>query len=132
MSLLEKCILVVDDQQLVRDMIVSILESQGYAVQSAKDGQEAANLFYRCPERIALVITDFDMPRKNGMQLAMELRVAQPMLPIVVMSGTFTQYEEVAGISCISKPFSIKALLGEVEKQLETVNSDGMIPDLVG
>ena len=61
-------------------------------------------------------MTDLAMPRKNGIELIRDLRAVKPELPVLVMSGNFSSVptEDLAGISCISKPFNLATLLREV------------------
>jgi CheY-like chemotaxis protein len=115
-------ILVVDDESFVRDFVAHVLEHQGYIVQRAADGQEAAELFQKQAERVALVVTDLDMPRKNGLELVREIKAIRPELPVLAMSGNLQKWEEeLKGISRLAKPFAVKTLLKEVEKHLGTI-----------
>ena len=114
-------ILVVEDEATVRDFVARILVRKGYAVRCAADGQAAADLFHDDPEGVGLLLTDLDMPRKNGSQLIYEMRSIRPELPVLVMSGSLDEWsEELLGIPCIAKPFTLDTLLRAVEKYLKT------------
>lgn len=84
-------ILVVEDDALVRGLIVDVLAEAGYATSEASCAAEALDLFSRRPEiagEIALVITDVDMPGEiDGIGLAARLKAAWPWLGIVITSG---------------------------------------------
>ena len=114
-------ILVVDDDPSLRLLVTTFLQQHGYQVHPAIDGQAAADLFYSEAGRIGLVLTDWDMPRKNGLELAQEVRALRPELPVILMSGNLPpEQRELAGMAFISKPFLVHTLLHEVEKHFKT------------
>src|SRR5690606_21826390 len=77
-------VLVIDDDPIIRHLIVAALEGAGYQVLEASSGREGAMLFRHCPTDV--VITDLVMPDDSlGMVLAM--RQAHPALPFVLISG---------------------------------------------
>ena len=78
-------ILVVDDDQQVREMIKLTLERDGYEVVEAGDGNEAIDVY--CREEFDLVITDIVMPGKEGIETIMELRGINPKAKIIAISG---------------------------------------------
>ncbi len=84
-------VLVVEDDVLVRDLIVEILGDAGYAMSEAACGDEAFDLFCRQPDlaaEIAAVVTDIDMPGEiDGLGLAARLNKAWPRIGVVVTSG---------------------------------------------
>ena len=65
-------ILVVDDDENVRDIVCDVLTELGYAAEPARDGADALDRFR--PGHYGLVVTDFGMPTMNGLQLACRLR----------------------------------------------------------
>lgn len=78
-------ILVVDDEDLVRQATGRMLESLGYSVLTAGSGREALDQFD--PNRFALLLLDVAMPGMDGLELRRQLRSQDPELPIVMMSG---------------------------------------------
>jgi CheY-like chemotaxis protein len=78
-------ILVVDDEQIVRDLLRTVLEHDGHTVDEATDGQEALDLHARNSYDVAIV--DLIMPRKNGLDTVLELRAQRPETRLVVMTG---------------------------------------------
>jgi len=80
-------ILVVDDEAGVRKITRISLEHAGYRVLLAADGDEALEAFAGHRAAIALVVTDLNMPRKNGMALIAELLSLERNLPILVSTG---------------------------------------------
>jgi PAS domain S-box-containing protein len=88
-SMLEGCgnLLFVDDDEAVRTMGAEILESFGFSVITAVDGQDAIELFAETPDAFDAVVTDFSMPRKNGQDLILACMAIRPDLPTVLCSG---------------------------------------------
>jgi CheY-like chemotaxis protein len=78
-------ILVVDDHQDTRDLLLVILKTEGYDVMLAADGEEALARYRERPADV--VILDMIMPRKNGVTTIRELRAEFPAVTIVAMSG---------------------------------------------
>jgi two-component system cell cycle sensor histidine kinase/response regulator CckA len=107
-------ILVVEDEEMVRDWIVRFLEQQGYRCLAAVDGVEALQVMQAHTESIDLVVSDLLMPRMNGRELAEHLAGVQPDIPMLFLSG-FTDDEMVrrnllqSGAAFLQKPFDPQA-----------------------
>jgi two-component system, cell cycle sensor histidine kinase and response regulator CckA len=82
-----KQLLFADDDQSVRQAWATLLERQGWAVTTARDGEEAWALFKRGAPRFDLVLTDLSMPKLDGAGLAKRIRATESPPPIVLMSG---------------------------------------------
>jgi DNA-binding response OmpR family regulator len=117
-------ILVVDDEEIIRNLINIILKQAGYCVRMACNGEEASQLLNQSvPE---LLITDLVMPEKSGTQLIQEVRSQHPAIPIIALSGAQSDqpgvYLEMAksfGANYVlAKPFSLGELLGLVKEAL--------------
>src|SRR6266436_9757268 len=78
-------ILVVEDDGLERNLICQVLRGEGHETIEASDGAEALELLYA--QRFDLVITDFVMPRLNGLKFVDQLHPLQPRLPIIFITG---------------------------------------------
>ncbi|HEY4090388.1 MAG TPA: response regulator [Luteibacter sp.] len=78
-------IMMVDDDDLVRDTTVEMLEDLGYDVVTARSGAEALRLLVDHP--VDVVVTDHAMPHMTGAQLAMQLRDRSPSLPVIIATG---------------------------------------------
>jgi len=111
-------ILVVDDEDVIRDTLADILEAQGYPVQTASNGAEALEAIQDA--RPSIVVTDVHMPRMDGVRLVEELRERGYDPPIVVVTGTMRSADEVMKAvrvdECILKPFDINTLLDAIER----------------
>jgi len=80
-------ILVVEDEDIVRNVVVSKLKKNGYEVLTAANGPEALDLVERYPRGIHLMITDVVMPQMNGRELAEAAAPKRPDMAILYMSG---------------------------------------------
>lgn len=80
-------ILFVEDDEDQLETTPRILESLGYQVTALASPKEALQVVGREPTRFDLMITDFDMPHTNGIELARQVQVVAPKLPVMVVSG---------------------------------------------
>jgi len=78
-------ILVIDDDDQVRDVLRQMLEHEGYEVEDASDGSAGLQLFRE--KGIDLVITDILMPGMGGVETIMELRLLSPSVKVIAISG---------------------------------------------
>jgi PAS domain S-box-containing protein len=117
-------ILVVEDEEIIRKMIVKVLETHGYRVLDAADGVEALALARRQPDEIHLLVTDVVMPQMDGVELAATLGKQRPGLRVLFSSGYSEGIMGHGGVldgdtHFIQKPFTIEELLDHVRKALE-------------
>jgi len=117
-------ILVVDDEELVRNLVKSLLESHGYKVLQAASGAAALDLISRYPHPLHLVLTDVVMPGMNGSELSDRLALLRPNLKILYMSANPRDIlaqgnEPGSSPAYLQKPFTVKALLMRVRSLLE-------------
>jgi CheY-like chemotaxis protein len=118
-------ILVVDDNEDVRDIVCYVLTELGYVTEPARDGADALDRFR--PGRYRLVVTDLGMPTMNGLQLACRLRALEPAIPILMFSGAAAPEQLAAfGITLIRKP-DVEALTGLIVRTLQ--RRDGSVTD---
>ncbi|KAB0494241.1 response regulator [Pseudomonas vancouverensis] len=108
-------ILVVEDDNIVRMLIVDVLEELEYEVLEA-DGSEQAILHLENDSQIVdLMMTDVGLPIMNGRELAIYARGLRPDLPILFASGYAESIEVPEGMHVIGKPFSIDQLRDKVK-----------------
>jgi len=117
-------ILLIEDDDLVRNMLSLTLTHFGHTVIEAKNGKEGLQLF---PQVNAdLLITDLVMPEKEGFEILLELRNHRPPVKIIVISGGLrgetANYLEMAkrlgAAKALAKPFSNVALLAAIDEVL--------------
>ncbi|MHB9075063.1 MAG: response regulator [Desulfobaccales bacterium] len=82
-----KTILVVENGEMLRPLICEILSKEGYNVLEAQDGDEALLVWQRNQGPIDLVLTDVVMPNMSGKALVEHLRLLQPEIKVIYMSG---------------------------------------------
>jgi CheY-like chemotaxis protein len=117
-------ILLVEDNDAVRDVARRSLASRGYVVLEAFDGADAIDVAAATTGPIDLLVTDVVMPRATGPQLAAQLAVVRPGLKVLYMSG-YTDQTVVPlslagpGTGFIQKPFTREGLAGAVRDLLE-------------
>lgn len=118
-------ILVVDDEQMIRDFARDALELRGYSVMTAENGEEAVALFKERNGDIKLVLLDVAMPVMNGEETFRELRRIRPDVRAILSSG-FSEQDAVAHftgrglVGFLHKPYLINDLYNAVETALET------------
>jgi PAS domain S-box-containing protein len=117
-------VLLVEDEEVVRETAMEILQECGYLVLHAKDGEEALQLAHQHLGEIHLMLTDVVMPRMSGRELTEELTLLRPDIKVLYMSG-YTDDAIVhhgvldEGTAFIGKPFSIEALGRKVREMLD-------------
>jgi CheY-like chemotaxis protein len=119
-------ILVVEDEQPLRGLLVQILTTAGYSVETAEDGVAALEILRR--EKFDLVLLDIWMPRMNGLEVlaALKQEAAQNPIPspkVIVVTADNTPETLLTSIreqayQYVSKPFSPKAVVELVEQVL--------------
>lgn len=117
-------VLVVDDEEMVRNLMATVLEDAGFEVLTASDGVEALEVFEANADSIRLILLDMMMPRMNGEEVYTEIRAKRPDTSIILMSG-FSEEQVTRGIpgddaKFLKKPFQITALLDTVQKMLDS------------
>jgi PAS domain S-box-containing protein len=80
-------VLIIDDEQMVADIGVIMLEHLGYKVTAKTSALEALDVFRAKPEEFDLIITDYTMPHMNGIDLARELLLLRPDIPVILCTG---------------------------------------------
>ena len=118
MSATASTILVVEDDAIVRMLIVDVLEELEFTVLEAADAEEALNTVQDGDKVIDLMMTDVGLPDMDGKQLATKVRELRPSLPILFASGYAENIDVPAGMQVIAKPFSIDQLRDKVKSML--------------
>jgi DNA-binding NtrC family response regulator len=114
-------ILVVDDDSGVRDVVRSMLESEGYLVSVAQNGREALNSLKT--EDFQVLITDLVMPEQEGIETIKIVRRDYPAVKVIAMSGAFGgDYLRIAGYlgahGTLAKPLQMSSVLKVVADAL--------------
>jgi two-component system, cell cycle sensor histidine kinase and response regulator CckA len=115
-------VLVADDNDGVRELVVMILGRRGWTTLEAADGHEAVHLIDRAFQTIDLLVTDIVMPRVGGLEVLARARARRPDLPVLVMSVTNRQELPHGSIGSdvifLQKPFTVQELIEATEMAL--------------
>ncbi len=116
----EPMVLVVDDDERIRSLLMDTLSALGYHPVGAKNGEEALSLLDT--EKLDLVITDVRMPNMNGLSLLKNIKNRNPLLPVLIITGynfayTKDQAMENGADGFLAKPFRI----GKIEELMRKV-----------
>jgi CheY-like chemotaxis protein len=112
-------ILLVDDNTIVRDMLVDLVGSLGYHADAAVGGEEALDLFDR--GRYDVVLTDLVMPGMSGWEVLAALRQRDPHIPVVIVTGSPVVGDPRAaqpGVAVLKKPVDVTALDSMIKQML--------------
>ena len=116
-SMEEPVILVAEDEAFVRDLIRYVLETAGYAVLTAADGEQALQVSRTFPTTIHLLVSDVLMPKLGGMELCDQILRERPALKVLLMSGTVVDQRR-EGVEFLRKPFRAEILRDHVRHLL--------------
>jgi DNA-binding response OmpR family regulator len=116
---MKKRILIVDDDQSVRESLRKVLEGAGYEVALAAGGVEAAVRLE--PGRIDLVLLDLNLPNQSGWDVFEQITTRRPLVPVIIITGLPVQRgtAAMAGVGALfEKPVEVAALLQRMEELL--------------
>ena len=117
-------VLVAEDEEPVRKIVVRILEKQGYRVLEADQGESALKTAQETTEPIHLLLTDTVMPKMNGKELAQKLKKTRPKMKVLFMSGYPQEVLARQGtldpdIHLLQKPFTAEELAQKIRRVLD-------------
>jgi DNA-binding response OmpR family regulator len=122
---LSRTILIVEDNNIIRDQIIAILEMSGYTAMAAANGSDGLRL--ACQFRPALIISDVMMPELNGLDMLRDIRQNPEFdhTPIVLLSAMIATEDirkglELGAADYLIKPFRITDLLQVVGRHLQS------------
>lgn len=116
-------ILVVDDEEPLRQVLSALLNNGGYHVLQACDGFEALKIYHQEKETINCVLLDFSMPEMDGLEVFNKLRCIDHEVRVILSSGyaeeqLSSDIKEDGFASIVQKPLSMKLLLSKVAEVL--------------
>ncbi len=116
-------VLVIDDEQMVRDSMADILRDVGLRVLTAEDGPTGIQLFSAHVQELSLVLLDLSMPGMSGEEVFYQLRTIAPLVPILLVSGysesqVMERFVSAGLAGFIPKPYTMDSLLHQVQAHL--------------
>lgn len=132
-------ILIVDDEELIRNVISEYAKIEGYETIEAQNGYEAIDICQKCTPD--LIVMDIMMPKLDGYQAVKEIN-KNKNIPVIMLSARGEEYDKLIGFELgiddyVTKPFSpkelmarIKAVLKRQNKERKTISIDGLNMDL--
>lgn len=122
-----KTVLVVDDEELVRGLVIRRLDALGYDTITAGDGEEGVRVFRKRLNEIDLVLLDFAMPRMNGVEAFAELIRIKPEVKVILSSGytddvVMERFPGKRPAGLLHKPYKMEELKGELQRLLGNVD----------
>jgi len=117
-------VLLVDDEEIIRNMAKAILLQRGYSVMTAAEGHEALQVFNRQKERIDLVILDQTMPHLSGEEVLQQIIALKPNAKVLMCSGyaehqLIDKFKAFGATGFLAKPYNMYALSHTVRKVLD-------------
>ena len=117
-------ILVVDDEEMIKDIARDILSRYGYRVLTAGGGKEAVEVYRRHKEEISVVVLDIVMPDVGGREVFRRIREVDPAARVIIASGYHKERDandllREGAVRFVQKPYRIASLVGMVGEVLE-------------
>lgn len=125
---MQRYVLVVDDDELIRQLLATILAEEGYPVRSASDAYQAMEEV--STDLPGLLLLDLMMPGVSGIEFLTRLRRSEPWhdLPVILISAHPRVHEiaqELGAYAALAKPFDVAALLNQVDQVFGRALSNG-------
>lgn len=136
------CVLIVEDDTRVRELIAMLMQSEGFEAVELADGMEALNylaashVYHREVRRPDLVIADIQMPSFSGLDLLMGMRESQVRPPVMLVTGItdeemHSEARRLGAARVVSKPFDVEYFLCAVDECLATPGMEAIVePDI--
>jgi len=118
-------ILIIDDQECMRSIMTNMLESEGFEIQAAEDGEQALDLLSKAD--YDLIVSDVNLPRMDGFQFMRKARESHPSLPAIFATGVLEETaklgaESLGNSEVIFKPYNKEAILEAIKRRLTPSN----------
>lgn len=114
-------VLIVDDNLDIAELTKEFLESEGYKVQIAGNGEEALSQLFKATSLPVILVTDYMMPKMNGFELSKIIQhdIRLRTVPVIITSGSFLIGQQAnLGVAVLAKPFKVEHLLQKISEVL--------------
>lgn len=122
-------ILLVDDEEMLRETLKEVLVSLGYRVIAASDGEQAMQLFTTHAHELALVLMDVVMPRMGGVEAGRLMQAMHPDIPVIFCTGydkhDVLADDQITDEMTVSKPYNIEQISLQIARQIRSSQISG-------
>jgi CheY-like chemotaxis protein len=118
-------ILVVEDEEMLLELLETILIGSGYTVLTAKDGQEALELYMSRDGKIDLILSDMGLPRLGGWEMFQKIHKMNPSMKAILASGYLDpklrkELIEAGAVDFVQKPYEPDIILARIREALDS------------
>jgi DNA-binding response OmpR family regulator len=116
-----RCVVIAEDNPVLRGLLADFLRQEGFVVIEAENGYRAVQVA-QAASAVDLLITDFAMPRFDGLEVIMRVRAIHPGTPALIMSGSVPDFRAFVGdierCDTLAKPFLLRTLMEKIRALL--------------
>ncbi|WP_170006065.1 response regulator transcription factor [Bacillus fonticola] len=125
---MKKLVMIVDDQDELRESISTFLQNEGYETINARNGNDALHLLEENPN-VDILLLDVMMPEKDGYVTLRELRAAKNKTPVIMLTAKTDEIDKLLGLEMgaddyITKPFSLREVVARMKAVLRRSSSE--------
>lgn len=125
---MKKLVMIVDDQDELRESISTFLQNEGYETINARNGNDALHLLEENPN-VDILLLDVMMPEKDGYATLRELRAAKNKTPVIMLTAKTDEIDKLLGLEMgaddyITKPFSLREVVARMKAVLRRSSSE--------
>jgi two-component system cell cycle sensor histidine kinase/response regulator CckA len=118
-------VLVVEDEEMLLDLLETLLEEQGYRVLTAHDGQEAVDVYRQFRDGISIVLSDMGLPKLGGWEVFRQIKEMNPNVRCILASGYFdpdlrVQMVNEGAVDFVQKPYVPNVILARIGEAIST------------
>ncbi|TAK66529.1 MAG: PAS domain S-box protein, partial [Bacteroidetes bacterium] len=122
----EETILLVEDEENLLDLLVEILQSYGYRILKARDGEEAVSVFRENQTQIKLVMSDLGLPKLGGYEAFLQMKKLNPNVKVILASGykdtkVYDDMIKAGAEEFVQKPYNISEVIKKIRDALDSV-----------
>ncbi|MEY8442461.1 response regulator transcription factor [Lactobacillaceae bacterium 24-114] len=113
-------ILMIEDNQSVCEMMAMFFKKEQWQYDFVYDGEEAEKVFNENPRKWDVILLDLNLPKKDGMQVAADIRRISPTIPLIMLTARDSESDQVLGLEIgaddyVTKPFSPITLIARIK-----------------
>ena len=117
-------ILLVEDEEMLLDLVKTVLEEQGFHVLAAKDGEEALDVYTHHKDEIAVVVSDMGLPKLGGWEILHKMKEINPDAKVILASGYSdpkikSQMLKQGAKDYVSKPYDTDEITRKIREVIE-------------